>query len=104
MNNKKCQLCKHYRKDGYCEELEIYPCYPEKGCDYFIRRYKLKNDTIIKLVIEIPETTFNFIRDNIDYDISIYAPDLHKAIANGIPFREICDKEKTESEDEKWII
>lgn len=99
MNNKKCQLCQHYKKDGYCEELELKPCYPEKGCDYFIRRYKLKNDTIVKLVIEIPKTTFNFIRDNIDYDISIYAPDLHKAIANGIPFREICDKEKTESEE-----
>ena len=38
MNNKKCQLCKNYRKDGYCEELGLKPVYPEGGCDYFEAR------------------------------------------------------------------
>ena len=37
MNNKNCKLCGNY-KDGYCKELELKPCYPEKGCDYFIRQ------------------------------------------------------------------
>ena len=46
MNNKKCQLCGHYRKDGYCEELGLKPIYPEGGCDYFSRQNRLKEDTI----------------------------------------------------------
>lgn len=29
-----CQSCKYY-KDGYCENLELKPCYPQKGCEYF---------------------------------------------------------------------
>ena len=29
-----CQTCKYY-KDGYCENLELKPCYPQKGCDDF---------------------------------------------------------------------
>lgn len=29
-----CQYCKYY-KNGYCENLELKPYYPEKGCDDF---------------------------------------------------------------------
>lgn len=29
-----CQSCKYY-KDEYCENLEVKPCYPQKGCEYF---------------------------------------------------------------------
>ena len=29
-----CQTCKYY-KDGYCENLELKPCYPSKGCGDF---------------------------------------------------------------------
>lgn len=29
-----CQTCKYY-KDEYCENLELKPCYPQKGCDDF---------------------------------------------------------------------
>lgn len=29
-----CQYCNHY-KDGYCKILELYPNYPDIGCDYF---------------------------------------------------------------------
>ena len=40
-----CQTCKYY-KDGYCENLELKPCYPQKGCDDFSKRNELKKDTI----------------------------------------------------------
>lgn len=29
-----CHSCNYY-KDGYCENLELKPCYPQKGCDDF---------------------------------------------------------------------
>ena len=29
-----CQFCRYY-EDGYCEVLELEPCYPQKGCEYF---------------------------------------------------------------------
>lgn len=38
-----CETCKYY-KDGYCENLELKPCYPQKGCDDFSKRNELKND------------------------------------------------------------
>lgn len=38
MNTEKnCQSCKYY-KDGYCEDLELKPYYPQKGCDDFSKR------------------------------------------------------------------
>ena len=38
MNPKRnCQSCKYY-KDGYCKNLELNPCYPQKGCDDFENR------------------------------------------------------------------
>ena len=40
-----CQLCEFY-KDGYCENLELKPCYPSKGCEDFSKRNELKKDTI----------------------------------------------------------
>lgn len=40
-----CQSCKYY-KDGYCENLELTPCYPKKGCEDFRRRNELKKDTM----------------------------------------------------------
>ena len=36
-----CQSCKYY-KDGYCENLELKPCYPLKGCEDFSKRNELK--------------------------------------------------------------
>lgn len=29
-----CQFCKSY-KNEYCDVLDMKPCYPELGCDYF---------------------------------------------------------------------
>lgn len=29
-----CQSCDNY-KNEYCRVLDMKPCYPEKGCDYF---------------------------------------------------------------------
>ena len=29
-----CQSCDNY-KDEYCNVLDMKPCYPENGCDYF---------------------------------------------------------------------
>lgn len=37
---KNCQSCKYY-KDGYCENLELKPNYPEKACDYFNRQKEM---------------------------------------------------------------
>ena len=46
MNTEKnCQSCKYY-KDGYCENLELKPCYPQKGCGDFSKRNELKKDTM----------------------------------------------------------
>lgn len=40
-----CQSCNYYN-DGYCEHLELKPCYPQKGCEDFSKRNELKKDTI----------------------------------------------------------
>ena len=40
-----CQSCKYY-KDGYCMDLELKPCYPQKGCEDFSKQNELKRDTI----------------------------------------------------------
>lgn len=40
-----CQSCKYY-KDGYCKNLELKPCYPQKGCEDFSKQNKLKKGTI----------------------------------------------------------
>lgn len=32
--DRSCEYCKYY-KDGYCENLDIIPCYPKVGCSYF---------------------------------------------------------------------
>lgn len=45
MADRNCQSCGNY-KDEYCSELDMKPCYPEKGCDYFSERNKLKEDTM----------------------------------------------------------
>ena len=37
--------CKYY-KDGYCENLELKPCYPQKGCEDFSKLNELKKDTM----------------------------------------------------------
>lgn len=38
MNNERnCHFCKYY-KDGYCENLELKPYYPQKGCEDFSSR------------------------------------------------------------------
>lgn len=31
-------------KDGYCENLELKPCYPQKGCDDFSKRNELEKN------------------------------------------------------------
>ena len=40
-----CQSCKYY-KDGYCKNLELKPCYPQKGCEDFSKRNELKKNTM----------------------------------------------------------
>ena len=49
-----CQSCKYY-KDGYCENLELKPCYPLKGCEDFSKRNELTifEQDIIKYLVEI---------------------------------------------------
>ena len=37
-----CQSCGNY-KNEFCSELDMKPCYPEKGCDYFS---EIKNEFI----------------------------------------------------------
>ena len=37
-----CQSCGNY-KNEFCSELDMKPCYPEKGCDYF---NEIKNESI----------------------------------------------------------
>ena len=44
-NKRNCQSCKYY-KDGYCENLELKPCYPSKGCGDFSKRKEQKKDTM----------------------------------------------------------
>jgi len=36
-----CYFCEYY-KDGYCENLELKPCYPQKGCDDFSKQEQPK--------------------------------------------------------------
>ncbi len=43
--DRNCQSCKYY-KDEYCENLELKPRYPQKGCEDFSKRNELKKDTI----------------------------------------------------------
>lgn len=43
--DRNCQSCDNY-KDEYCSVLDMKPCYPEKGCDYFSKQNKLKKDTM----------------------------------------------------------
>ena len=42
---KNCQLCNFY-KDEYCETLDLKPCYPQEGCDFFSKKNELKKDTM----------------------------------------------------------
>lgn len=50
-----CQSCKYY-KDGYCENLELKPCYPQKGCDDFSEVKKINieisNEQIEQMIKE----------------------------------------------------
>ena len=41
-----CKTCKYY-KYGYCENLELKPCYPSKGCGDFSKREALEQETIL---------------------------------------------------------
>ena len=51
MNTKRnCQSCEYY-KDGYCENLELKPCYPQKGCDDFENK-KMSNKEWIDFLCE----------------------------------------------------
>lgn len=61
-----CQSCKYY-KDGYCENLELKPCYPQKGCDDFSKRNELKKDTIqvLEAYINSNEVGFPDVKDAI---------------------------------------
>jgi hypothetical protein len=34
IRSRNCYSCNYY-KDGYCENLELKPCYPQKGCEDF---------------------------------------------------------------------
>ena len=57
IKDRNCYFCKYY-KDGYCENLELEPCYPQKGCDDFSKQIELKkeiNDVLDKIRAEIEE-------------------------------------------------
>lgn len=46
-----CPDCRYW-ENGFCKNLELKPCYPQKGCDDFSKRNKLKNgyyDVLAKL-------------------------------------------------------
>ena len=40
-----CPDCRYW-ENGFCKNLELKPCYPQKGCDYFSKRNELKKNTI----------------------------------------------------------
>jgi hypothetical protein len=80
-----CQTCKYY-KDGYCENLELKPCYPSKGCGDFSKRFEV-------ISIEV----LNKIRKRIELEKLGYPPSAgyYKAIMKCL---QIIDKCKAESE------
>lgn len=62
-SERNCQFCKSY-KNEFCDVLDMEPCYPELGCDYFSEREELKKDTIqvlnkIRAKIEKYKATIN---------------------------------------------
>ena len=61
-----CYFCKYY-KDGYCENLELKPCYPKNGCEDFSKRNELKKDTmqVLEAYISSNEVGFPNVKDAI---------------------------------------
>lgn len=73
-----CQLCKFY-KDGYCENLELEPCYPQKGCEDFSKRNELKKDTmqILEAYISLNGVGFSNVKDAIK-DLLVWSKNEYK--------------------------
>lgn len=80
-----CQFCKNY-KDGYCENLELKPCYPQKGCDDFSKRNELKKDTMQVLEAYISPNGVGFpevkdaIKDLLEWSKNEYKRGWHDAL------------------------
>lgn len=36
-----CKDCKYYVNNNYCEELDLTPCIPDIGCDYWEENKKM---------------------------------------------------------------
>lgn len=52
MADRNCQACDNY-KDEYCSELDMKPCYPKNGCDYFSRQNKLNKAGLMDMPKEM---------------------------------------------------
>lgn len=67
MNTEKnCQSCKYY-KDGYCENLELKPYYPQKGCDDFSYSIFAEIEKFARLQMEHKEQTLAEIITKYDF-------------------------------------
>ena len=86
---KNCQSCKYY-KDGYCENLELKPCYPQKGCDDFSKRSELKEDAmqILEAYMRLDVIGFfdvkDAIKDLIEWSKNAYKQGWHDAIEQAL--------------------
>lgn len=66
---KNCNFCKYY-KDGYCENLELKPYYPQKGCDdfsYSIGSFFAEIEKFARLQMEYKEQTLAEIITKYDF-------------------------------------
>lgn len=71
MNTEKnCQSCIYY-KDGYCENLELKPYYPQKGCDDFcyniVGTFFTEIEKFVQLQMEHKEQTLAEIITKYDF-------------------------------------
>lgn len=63
---KNCYFCKYY-KDGYCENLELKPWYPQKGCDDFCYNIFAEIEKFARLQMEYKERTLAEIITKYDF-------------------------------------
>jgi len=74
--DRNCQSCKYY-KDGYCENLELKPCYPQKGCDDFENK-RMSNKKWIDFLCEQFDISRTSARDMLHVMMSIKKEDNFK--------------------------